>query len=51
MKMIIVLDKICLLGVIGISLYVGYKAGVAETEVKLSMQANKKPDLHEVPKN
>ena len=28
MKMIIVLDKICLMGVIAISVYVGYNAGV-----------------------
>ena len=27
MKMIIVLDKICLMGVVGISLYAGYKIG------------------------
>lgn len=27
MKMIIVLDKICLVGVIGVSLYAGYKLG------------------------
>lgn len=27
MKMIIVLDKICLLGVVGVSLYAGYKIG------------------------
>lgn len=34
MKMIIVLDKICLMGVIAVSLYVGYKAGEASAVVK-----------------
>lgn len=34
MKMIIVLDKICLAGVVGVSLYVGYKVGVAHTELR-----------------
>lgn len=28
MKMIIALDKICLIGIIGISLRIGYKAGI-----------------------
>ncbi len=33
-KMIIVLDKICLLGVIGISFYAGYKTGAKVTGMK-----------------
>lgn len=39
MKMVIVLDKICLLGVVIVSTYVGYKAGVAATEVKFAMKS------------
>ena len=38
MKMIIVLDKICLAGVIMISAYVGYKAGVSVTILKYAME-------------
>lgn len=34
MKMIIVLDKICLVGVITVSFYVGYKAGIISQTVK-----------------
>ena len=48
MKMIIVLDKICLMGVIGISLMIGYKAGVMATEIKFAKDTLKKPDLHVV---
>ena len=50
MKMIIVLDKICLAGVIAISVYAGYKAGVMNTEIKFAKDSMKKPDLHEVGK-
>ena len=38
MKMVIVLDKICLIGVIAVSLSVGYKAGVKATEIKYAMK-------------
>ena len=34
MKMIIALDKICLLAIIAISASVGYKTGVKNTEAK-----------------
>lgn len=34
MRMIIVLDKICLIGVIAISAYAGYKIGVASKEIE-----------------
>jgi len=50
MRMIIVLDKICLMGVIAVSLAIGYKAGVTATEIKLAKEAFGKPDLHEVGK-
>ena len=45
MKMVIVLDKICLLGVVVVSTYVGYKAGVAATEVKFAMNNAKKTNF------
>ena len=38
MKMIIVLDKICLAGVIAVSLTIGYKAGVKNTELKYALK-------------
>lgn len=38
MKMIIVLDKICLLGVIAASAYAGYKIGVASEKVHYANQ-------------
>lgn len=32
-RMIIVLDKVCLLSVIGLSFYMGYKTGVKKAEL------------------
>lgn len=48
MRMIIVLDKICLMGVIGASLLVGYKVGVVATELKFTRNNMNKSDLHVV---
>ena len=48
LKMIIVLDKICLMGVIGASLLIGYKAGVVATEVKFATNSMNKTGLHVV---
>ena len=41
MKMIIVLDKICLIGVIAISAYVGYKTGCAATVLKYAEEGKR----------
>ena len=41
MKMIIVLDKICLIGVVGVSMYVGYKIGRKTSEWEnISLKSN-----------
>lgn len=40
MKMVIVLDKLCLICVIGASLYVGYKAGVAHEKIRETLHSN-----------
>ena len=45
MKMIIVLDKICLAGVVGLSLYVGYKAGLAHGKVKKILDVKEVEDI------
>ena len=46
MRMIIVLDKICLAGVIGLSLLIGYKVGYEDgSKGKMS-----EPNLYEVGK-
>lgn len=52
MKMIIVLDKICLMGVIAVSLYIGYKAGEVSNDIRLAKEIFKenKSELHEVSK-
>ena len=52
MRMIIVLDKVCLAGVIAISFYAGYKAGELANDIKLAKEVfnQTKPDLHEVTK-
>lgn len=34
MRMVIVLDKLCLACVVGVSLYVGYKTGVAHERLR-----------------
>lgn len=41
MKMIIVLDKICLMGVVGISLYAGYKIGRKAEQLEQSINKSK----------
>lgn len=41
MKMIIVLDKICLLGVVGVSLYAGYKIGRKAEKFEQSLKQSK----------
>ena len=38
MKMIYVLDKICLIGVIGVSFYAGYKVGLKNAKGKEPQQ-------------
>ena len=45
MKMIIVLDKICLAGAVGLSLYVGYKAGLAHGKVKKILDVKEAEDI------
>ena len=40
MKMIIVLDKICLAGVIGVSAYVGYKLGRKAEKLEATLKTN-----------
>lgn len=40
MKMIIVLDKICLLGVVGVSLYAGYKLGRKAEQLDKAFKTN-----------
>ena len=47
MKLIIVLDKICLMSVIAISVCAGYKAGVVATEVKFAKETIRKADSTE----
>ena len=37
MKMVIVLDKVLLVGVIAVSFYAGYKAGTLATDVKKTL--------------
>lgn len=41
MKMIIVLDKICLLGVVGVSLYAGYNIGRKAEKFEQSLKPSK----------
>ena len=41
MKMIIVLDKICLMGVVGVSLYDGYKLGRKAEKLEQSLKPSK----------
>lgn len=41
MKMIIVLDKICLMGVVGVSLYAGYKLGRKAEKLDQAINKNK----------
>ena len=41
MKMIIVLDKICLMGVVGVSLYAGYKLGRKAEKLEQSLKPSK----------
>lgn len=41
MKMIIVLDKICLMGVVGVSLYAGYKIGRKAEKLEQSLNKGK----------
>lgn len=46
MKMIIVLDKICLACVVGVSLYVGYKAGEASATLKQACKEIEKTNFN-----